>query len=157
MNNIKKKYDIELCKERIREMQRARGYTNKDMAEITGLKQNVYNNIIREKGGNKYIKSEHLILIAKALLCSPEYLTGDSDDEKYYGYEEPDLRDGKHVFGDRELIYLHHRLLDKVGNFFLHNLDILKIIYLVTLNLFQSLARYQIPKQVRNDSINKIR
>jgi len=125
MIDPKQKYDIKLCQERIRERQVILGYTNKVMTEKTGFKKNVYNNLIREKNGNKFIKGEQLVIIAKALSCNPEYLIGDSDNPAY-----DDL--GERFLSDREIIYQHDRLLDEMGEFFLHNLDILKIIYLVT-------------------------
>ena len=125
MIDLKQKYDIKLCQERIREKQYNLGYTNKDMTEKTGFKKNVYNNLIREKNGNKFIKGEQLEIIAKALSCSAEYLIGESD--------IPNLNDlGERVWSDKEIIYQHDRLLDEMGDFFIHNLDILKIIYLVT-------------------------
>ncbi len=74
--------------DRLRQLRRARGYTQVKMQLLTGIDQSDYSKL---ENGKRYYTFEQLKRIAIALDTSMDYLAGLTDDPKPYPRRETNL------------------------------------------------------------------
>ena len=74
--------------DRLRQLRRARGYTQVKMQLLTGIDQSDYSKL---ENGKRYYTFEQLKRIAIALDTSMDYLAGLTDDPKPYPRRETSL------------------------------------------------------------------